>query len=141
MSESNDELTVFARKILEQQPFSVLLGTRLESITPGKVELRLALRRELQQQHGFAHGGVVSYLADNAITFAGGSVLRDSVTAEYKINYVRPAIGEELIARAEVASNGQRQAVCRCEIYASRNGELKLCAVALGTIARAEPRG
>ena len=26
-------------------------------------------------QHGFVHGGVISYLVDNAITFAGASVL------------------------------------------------------------------
>ena len=84
----------FGRKILDNQPVSVLLGTELELFEPGNAVLTLTVRGELKQQHGFLHGGVVSYLADNALTYAGGSVLGDSVTTEYKINYLRPAIGE-----------------------------------------------
>jgi uncharacterized protein (TIGR00369 family) len=84
----------FGRKILDNQPVSVLLGTELELFEPGNAVLTLTVREELKQQHGFLHGGVVSYLADNALTYAGGSVLGDSVTTEYKINYLRPAIGE-----------------------------------------------
>lgn len=34
---------------------------------------KFPLRDEHLQQHGFVHGGVISYLADNALTFAGGS--------------------------------------------------------------------
>ncbi|WP_353652900.1 PaaI family thioesterase [Zhongshania aliphaticivorans] len=72
------------------------------------------MRDELKQQHGFVHGGVVSYLADNALTYAGGSVLGDSVTSEYKINCLRPALGEKLVAKATVLSSGKTQAVCQC---------------------------
>ncbi|MGB2337542.1 MAG: PaaI family thioesterase, partial [Alcanivorax sp.] len=88
------DLLSFGKNILGSQPFSVLLGTELEAFEPGKAVLTLAVRDELKQQHGFVHGGVVSYLADNALTYAGGSVLGDSVTSEYKINYLRPALGE-----------------------------------------------
>ena len=97
----------------------------------------LTLRTELLQQNGFAHGGVVSYLADNALTYAGGSALGLSVvTSEFKINYVRPAIGERLIARAEAVALSRSQVVCRCDVLAWRGGEEKLCAVAQGTIVR-----
>ena len=67
-----------ARAVLQAQPFSVLLGTEILAFSPALTELRLALRPELKQQHGFAHGGVLSYLADNALTFAGGSALSDA---------------------------------------------------------------
>ena len=60
------------------------------------------------------------------------------VTSEYKINYVRPAIGEVLIAKATVVAAGRRQAVCRCDVLVRQDGEEKLCAVAQGTIARLE---
>lgn len=123
--------------ILQNQPFSQLLGTQLERFEPGQAVLSLVIRDELKQQHGFLHGGVVSYLADNALTFAGGSVLGDSLTVEYKINYLRPAIGERLIARASVLSGGKRQAVCQCEVFALANGEEKRVAVAQGTISKA----
>ena len=107
------ELFQFGKQVLASQPFSALLGTELEPFEHGKAVLTLAVRDELQQQHGFVHGGVVSYLADNALTYAGGSVLGDSVTSEYKINYLRPALGERLTARATVLSSGQKQAVCQ----------------------------
>jgi uncharacterized protein (TIGR00369 family) len=56
------------------------------------------------------------------------------VTAEYKINYLKPARGERLSARATVISAGARQAVCRCDIWVITDGEEVLCATAQGTI-------
>lgn len=89
----------------------------------------------LLQQDGFVHGGVLSYLADNALTFAGGSVLGDSVTSEFKINYLRPARdAERLLAVATVVGSGKTQAVCRCDIFVVRDAERTLCAAAQGTI-------
>lgn len=129
-----DDVEAFARSVLEAQPFSRLLGAELVSATPGRAELRLPLTEALRQQHGFAHGGVVSYLADNAITFAGGLALGgDALTSEFKINYLRPAHGSGLIARAEARSAGKRQAVCTCEIL-SVGEEETLCALAQGTV-------
>lgn len=83
------------------------------------------------------HGGVLSYLADNAITFAGGSVLGDCVTAEYKLNYLRPARDAAcLVAEATVVGHGRSQAVCRCEVYCEGDEARVMCAVAQGTISR-----
>ncbi|PCH67883.1 MAG: phenylacetic acid degradation protein [Rhodobacteraceae bacterium] len=126
----------FGQQILAAQPFSTFLGTELIRFEQGLAELRLTLKPEHMQQHGFAHGGVVAYMADNALTYAGGSVLGGNVlTLEIKVNYTRPAIGEALIARASVVSSGRTQAVCRCDVFAVANdGREKLCAAAQGTI-------
>lgn len=134
---TTEQMMAFGRQVLEQQPFSQLLGTQLVQVSLGHCTLRLPLRPELSQQYGFAHGGVVSYMADNTLTFAGASVLQQLVvTAEFKINYLRPAQGLALVARAEAVQHGRTQAVCRCEIWAEQaDGSEKLCAIALGTIA------
>lgn len=132
-----NELFVFGKGILESQPFSVLLGTELEIFEPGTAVLTLTVREELKQQHGFVHGGVLSYLADNALTYAGGSVLGDSVTSEYKINYLRPAIGKKLVAKATVLSSGKSQAVCQCNVIAIGDEGERIVAVAQGTIIKA----
>lgn len=124
-----------ARKVLASQSFSALLCTELVTFETGHVELRLPISDQVKQQHGFVHGGVVSYAADNALTFAGGSTLGPNVlTSEFKINYVRPALGETLIARATVLYSGKSQAVCRCDVFCLREGTESLCAVAQGTI-------
>lgn len=132
-----DELIEQARHILNSQPFSRLLGTVLEHIDAESVVLTLPLRDDLKQQNGFAHGGALSYLADNALTFAGAMGLGLSVlTSEFKINYVRPAMGNLLVARASSVYAGRTQAVCRCDISMRDSGIEKLVATAQGTITK-----
>jgi uncharacterized protein (TIGR00369 family) len=134
-----DEMLSYARKMLAAQPFSVMVGAQMETFGPGHAEISLPVLPSLLQQHGFVHGGVLSYLADNTLTFAGGSVLGDCVTAEYKLNYLRPAKNaERLIAVATVVGNGKTQAVCRCDVFMLRDGERVLCAAAQGTIRKVE---
>ncbi|HSW04749.1 PaaI family thioesterase [Aquabacterium sp.] len=125
------------REVLAKQPFSVLLGAQLLALKPGYCELMVPMSEEIQQQHGFAHGGVISYLADNALTYAGGTAMRvPVVTSEFKINYLRPAIGERFIARAAAAHVARTQTVARCEVFAVKDGNEKLIAIAQGTIAK-----
>jgi uncharacterized protein (TIGR00369 family) len=134
---SPEAFLALGREVLARQPFSVLIGAELSDLRPGHCVLELRITDQLKQQDGFAHGGVVSYLADNALTYAGGTAMQvPVVTSEYKINYVRPAIGERLIARAEAVAVSKSQAVCRCDVFAVVDGQQKLCAVAQGTIAR-----
>ncbi|MGB7481659.1 MAG: PaaI family thioesterase [Burkholderiaceae bacterium] len=125
------------QQVLAAQPFSRLINARLTRFDAGGSELRIEVVDELKQQHGFVHGGVVSYAADNALTYAGGAALGTAVvTSEYKINYVRPAIGQEIVARASAVHAGKSQAVCRCDVYVVNDGQETLCAIAQGTIAR-----
>lgn len=132
-----EQFLAMGQQVLLTQPFSRLLGAELTALSPGRCQLELALNPDLLQQHGFAHGGVVSYLADNALTYAGGTAMAvPVVTSEFKINYVRPAVGERLVARADAVAISKTQAVCRCDVFAVKDGAEKLCAVAQGTIAR-----
>ena len=132
--EENEYLEV-GRQILASQPFSVLLGAELLDFGEGYAELGVPITDGLKQQNGFVHGGVISYAADNALTFAGGSVLGLSVlTLEFKINYLRPVVGEKLIARAKAVYAGRNQATCRCDVLSLSDGEEKLVAIAQGTI-------
>jgi len=125
----------FAQQIFASQPFSQLIGAELTASSRNSAELTLTIK----QQHGFVHGGVLSYLADNAITFAGGLALGgNALTVEFKINYLRPAIGTRLIARAKVEGVGKRTSVCRCELYISDGQTEKLCALAQGTVMAAD---
>ena len=123
------------RAVLALQPFSVHVGAQLLVFQPGAAELAISVQPHLKQQNGFVHGGIVSYLVDNALTFAGGSVLGPHVlTQEFKVSYVRPAKGDRLIARATVLYSSKRQAVCRCDVFAVDGAEEVLCATSLGTI-------
>lgn len=133
---SAEEFLAMGQGVLASQPFSQLVGARLHALARGSCELHVPVTDQLRQQHGFVHGGVLSYAADNALTYAGGTSMGVSVvTSEFKINYVRPAVGELIIARATAVHTGKSQAVCRCDVWIVQDGEEKLCAVAQGTIA------
>ena len=133
---SPEVFLAMGREVLAKQAFSTLIGAQLVALSPGRCELHVPITEAIKQQHGFVHGGVLSYAADNALTYAGGTALRvPVVTSEFKINYLRPAVGERLIARAEAVHTGKTQSVCRCDVFVLKDGEEKLCAVAQGTIA------
>lgn len=131
------ELTLdLARQVLAAQPFSVLVGARVTAFGDGGATLEIDVRDELKQQNGFLHGGVLAYAADNAITFAGGTVLGPALlTGGFSINYLRPATGRVLVARAEVTQSTRRQAVARCDLSTvdSDGGETAV-AFAQGTV-------
>ena len=102
------ELSRAGQQALKSQPFSALIGARLTSLSEGKAVLEVPIREELLQQNGCV---------------AGGSVLGPVVlTSEYKINYLRPASGETLVARASVVNRRRSQAVCRCEVFTTGAG-------------------
>lgn len=96
------DLIEAGRRVLAEQPLSVLLGAELIVVGPGPAELKLTVRREHLQHYGVMLGGALSDLPDNALTCAGGSALAGHamVTSEYMSNHLRPALGAALIARA-----------------------------------------
>ncbi|MFF3542122.1 PaaI family thioesterase [Streptomyces platensis] len=124
-----------AQQGLAAQPFSRLVRARITEFGEGTATLEIDIREELLQQHGFVHGGVLSYAADNTLTFAAATALGPAiVTGGFSIQYVRPALGRTLRARAQVVQAGRRQAVCRCELtMLDGEGAETVCAVAQGT--------
>ena len=125
-----------ARAVLDAQPFSRLLGTRLTEVSSDRVILELDIDDRLRQQYGLVHGGVLSYLADNALTYAAALALgTDVLTNGFTIDYVGAAReGASLRATATLVHSGRRKATSRCEIEVVDDaGATRLCAVALGT--------
>lgn len=126
-----------ATLVLDAQPFSRLLGTRITYFGDGVAVLELDLDDDLQQQDGLAHGGVLAYLADNAITFAAGSVLGPALlTSGVTVEYVAPARRGPLVARAVVEHATMRHAVCRVTVAADG----ATCAIGQGRVAVRDSR-
>jgi len=119
-----------------RQTFMDLLGARLLRVAPGAVEIELPLRRELEQQHGFAHAGAAWSIADSAAGYASHSLMAPDegvLTVELKINLLAPAKGERLIARGRVERAGRRLTVARADVYAVTSAEETHVAIAVGT--------
>ncbi|PSK89391.1 uncharacterized protein (TIGR00369 family) [Murinocardiopsis flavida] len=131
-----------AQRILAAQPFSVLLGARITAFGGGAATLDLDIRDDLRQQNGYLHGGVLGYAADNALTFAAGTVLGPALlTVGFTIDYLRPAHHGVLRARATVVDSGRSRATCRCDLYTvDADGTEDRCAIAQGAVVAPTPR-
>jgi len=125
------------RASFKRQMFMEFIGATLANVRPGYCEIHLPYKKELSQQHGFFHAGVIGTLADNAggyaaytLMFATSSIL----TVEYKLNLLAPGSGDLLIARGQVVKPGRTLTVCRSDIVVMQDGQEKLCAIATVTL-------
>ena len=124
--------TSFAR-----QAVMTYIGAEMSDLRAGYCEISLPFRRELTQQHGFFHAGIVATIIDSAGGYAGYSLFpADSsvLTVEYKLNLLAPADGERLIAQAQVVKSGRTLTITRGEVYAEKKSQRSLCAVMQQTL-------
>jgi uncharacterized protein (TIGR00369 family) len=116
--------------IFYQANFIRDLDIRLDKIAEGICETSLVVQERLLQQHGFIHGGVIATMADHTAGGAARSVSgdKDVLTVEFKINYLRPAIGDRLRCTASVLRAGKTVIVAESLVYASNAGKEALVA-------------
>lgn len=110
------------------------LGVRLVGVGEGWVETELDLTSRLCQQHGFAHAGVVSTLADHSAGAAATTMIspgRSVLTADFNIHLLRPGEGSRLTSRGEVVKAGRSLIVAQADVWADG----KHCARYTGTMA------
>lgn len=130
----------FARRVQEsfdRQGVMALLGARLARVEPGECEIRLPYRREITQQHGYFHGGIIGTISDSAGGYAAYTLMpHDSsvLTVEYKMNLLAPGDGELLVARGMVLKPGRSLVVTRVDAVVVKDGKETLCATLLQTL-------
>ena len=116
------------------------LGAEMIELRSGHCQIRVPYREELGQQHGYFHAGVTGAIADSASGFAAFTLLLRQpadttvLTVEYKLNLLAPAVGDSLLARAEVIRSGRTLTVCRADVLSVKDGQETLCAASLSTI-------
>ncbi len=119
------------------------LGATIGPISHGSVEIALRPSSATSQQHGFVHGGIVSAVADTAAGYSALSIMPPGtgvLTVEFKINFVSPAIGDRIIARARVLKPGRTLVLTQAEVFAETAGKEKLIAVLVGTMMAVKDR-
>lgn len=107
------------------------MGAQLGLIAPGAVDIELAWAKELTQQHGFLHAGVVSAALDSACGYAAFTLMvpeAEVLTIEFKINLLAPAQGERFRMEGRVLKPGRTITVCEGRAYAWHDGSEKLIA-------------
>jgi uncharacterized protein (TIGR00369 family) len=103
-----------------RQSMMQLIGAELGVVEPGVVEINLAYRPDLLQQHGYLHAGIVTTIADTACGYASFSLMpagSEVLSVEFKVNLLRPARGLRFVARGEVIKAGRTLTVVRADVF------------------------
>jgi uncharacterized protein (TIGR00369 family) len=131
------------RASFDKQAVMSTIGARLTRVAPGEVTIELPFRRDLTQQHGFLHAGIVATIVDSACGYAALTLMPHDaavLTAEYKVNLLAPASGDVFVARASVLKSGKTLTVARGDAFAVGADE-KIVATMLATIMTVRDRG
>lgn len=127
------------RENFERQQVMQLLGASLKQVAPGAVDIVLPFRKDLTQQDGYIHAGILTTVADSACGYAAYTLMpagAEVLSVEFKVNLLRPAAGETFIAEARVVKAGKTLTVTSCDVYGEAAGQRKLIATMLATMIR-----
>ena len=113
------------------------IGASLELVEPGRVHISVPFSPALSQQHGYAHAGVITTIADSACGYAALTLAppgSEVLSVEFKISLLAPAVGSRFVARASVLRAGRRLSFCTAEVIASDASQEQIIATMLSTI-------
>lgn len=118
------------------QGFPAFCGFEVVRVEQGLCESSLQVGAQHRQQDGFVHAGVLATMADHTAGYASFTTVGEEsriLTVEFKINYLRPALGPLLVCRAKVINSGRRIKVAEAEVWSIADGIEKLAAKGMFT--------
>ncbi|VWX62974.1 Phenylacetic acid degradation protein [Burkholderiales bacterium 8X] len=121
MNAPTDDIRSRIAASFDAQGLMATLGARLVLATEGEVQIELPFSPALSQQHGYVHAGAITSVVDSACGYAAltrAPTGIEVVTAEFKINFMRPALGTRFLAIGRVQSAGKLLTVCHGEVRA-----------------------
>lgn len=108
MTSSLEEVQAFFKK---EAPFFPAFGMKIESVDSDAGVARFKYDEKWTRPYQIINGGTLMALADVAVylaIFGRLGIVPLAVTNELKMNFLRPAIGGDVLARAELIKVGRR---------------------------------
>ena len=118
------------RRSFEEQAFMAHLGATLGRVEAGRVEIVLPFSGAIGQQHGFVHAGAITAIVDSACGYAAMSVGTpgcEVLSIEFKINMLKPAVGDRFVGIGEVVRAGRQVCVTRGQVLSEAGGRAAAC--------------
>jgi uncharacterized protein (TIGR00369 family) len=107
------------------------IGTHIVEVGHGRLVLEATMTSDA---HGFptsrgmvVHGGAIATLADEAlasVAFTAAEEGETTVTADLKVDFLRPARPGRLVARARVSHRTRRLAFCETTVEQAASGQV-----------------
>lgn len=131
------EIEAKVRASFARQTMMTTLGAELLELGQGTARIAAPILPGSRQQQDAGHAALTFAIGDTAAGYAALTMFDpddEIMTVEMKINLLRPAVGERLVAEGRVIKPGRRVTVVAAEIYAEINGARKQIALMQGTM-------
>ncbi|MDM5198144.1 PaaI family thioesterase [Fictibacillus enclensis] len=103
-----------------KQALDEFLGFEYTRMNETQVQLRLPVQDLFVNSAGVIHGGVISSLADVAMSNlipATGNGIQQALTVDLNVSFLKAATGVYLIAHAKIVKQGRTLIHTECEIF------------------------
>jgi uncharacterized protein (TIGR00369 family) len=131
------EIEAKVRASFERQTMMKTLGAKLLDLGHGTASIAAPILPGSRQQQDAGHAALTFAIGDSAAGYAALSLFDpddEIMTVEMKINLLRPAVGDRLVAEGRVIKPGRRVTVVASEVFAETGGQRKQIALMQGTM-------
>ena len=137
---SNDLTLDDVQALITRVPFHQWLGLTVTAMHDDGIELTAKWREDwvVNAERGYTHGGVLAALIDLAADWAMVKQTGRGVpTIDLRVDYHRPALRGDLVARGKVIRAGSQFATAEAQVF---DADGKLLASGRGTYFTAPPK-
>ena len=100
--------------------FIKFCGFRASKIEEGLFESTLKIGENHKTQDNFIHAGLIATMSDHTAGYAAFTLVPNDIrilTIEFKINFLKPAYGNELKCKSEIISQGKQILVAQSTVF------------------------
>jgi uncharacterized protein (TIGR00369 family) len=104
--------------------FIKFCGFRASKIEEGLFESTLKIGENHKTQDDFIHAGLIATMSDHTAGYAAFTLVPNDIrilTIEFKINFLKPAYGNELKCKSEIISQGKQILVAQSTVFDVRD--------------------
>jgi len=115
------------KQSFEKQGIMKTLNAQLGEVEKGQVKITCDFSEGLTQQQRFFHAGVATTIVDSACGYAALTMMPENaevLTVEFKVNFLKPAVTDKLIAIGKVLQAGKKLTICEGYVYDSKEEKL-----------------
>jgi uncharacterized protein (TIGR00369 family) len=126
------ELTQERIEFLEKdyrRGFVEFCGFQASKIAKGIFESILTIGENHKTQDNFIHAGLIATMSDHTAGYAAYTLVPDDIrilTIEFKINFLKPALGHALKCKSEIISQGKQIIVAQSTVFDVRDTHEKM---------------
>jgi acyl-CoA thioesterase len=103
-----------------KQPFDEFLRLQYKRLDDNSLQITLPVQDLFINSAGVIHGGIISSLADVAVSNllpANEDGIQQAVTVDLNVSFLKPAVGTYLLADAKMERKGKTLIHTECSIY------------------------